>query len=169
MPETQRCAACKRPLSRYNPDPLCSSCLRAARYGPDGAERRRPPDRDRVQADDQPEAFHLAGHADHGGQDPAASPSIMASQKNQLSAITRGSPPRPVGDGPDLAGIPETARVEQFPGRRLGRRQAAVVQHGQLAGFQHTYHSSGPHWLRIDPGSHGHADRSPRSSCLSRG
>jgi transcriptional regulator with XRE-family HTH domain len=38
MPETQRCAACKRPLSRYNPDPLCSSCLRAARYGPDGAE-----------------------------------------------------------------------------------------------------------------------------------
>ena len=38
MLETQRCAACKRPLSRYNPDPLCSSCLHAARYGPDGAE-----------------------------------------------------------------------------------------------------------------------------------
>jgi len=38
MPETQRCAACKRPLSRYNPDPLCSSCLRAARYGSDDAE-----------------------------------------------------------------------------------------------------------------------------------
>ena len=38
MPETQPCAACKRPLSRYNPDMLCSSCLRAARYGTDGAE-----------------------------------------------------------------------------------------------------------------------------------
>ena len=38
MLETQRCAACKRPLSRHNPDPRRSPCLHAARYGPDGAE-----------------------------------------------------------------------------------------------------------------------------------
>lgn len=38
MPEAQRCVGCKRPLSRYNPDPLCASCLRAARYRPDGAD-----------------------------------------------------------------------------------------------------------------------------------
>ncbi len=38
MPEAQRCVGCKRPLSRYNPDPLCASCLHAARHRPDGAD-----------------------------------------------------------------------------------------------------------------------------------
>jgi hypothetical protein len=32
-----------------------------------------------------------------------------------------------------------------------------------------TYHSSGPHWLRIEPSSHGHAHRSPCSSWRVRG
>jgi hypothetical protein len=30
-------------------------------------------------------------------------------------------------------------------------------------------HSSGLHWLRIKPGSHGHSARSPSSSCRVRG
>ena len=55
-----------------------------------------PPNRDRVQADDQAQAFHLARDAiTVGRMYTAASPSMIASQNSRLSATAAGITARP--------------------------------------------------------------------------
>jgi hypothetical protein len=46
-----------------------------------------------------------------------------------------GSQLVPVRGAPDLAGVPETARVIQIPGCRAGRCRPVITQHGRLAGL----------------------------------
>ena len=81
-----------RTLVRYCPrGPLALRSVAdlLARHEAGQDQRCRPRDRDRVQANDQPEAFDLAGDADHGGQDVDRSQPVNDRQpEDQLSAIT---------------------------------------------------------------------------------
>ena len=66
------------------------------------------------------------------GSDVLLRKACLPASVGELITTPRGSPLLPIGDVPDLAGVPEAARVEQVLVRRPGRRWAAVVQRGQL-------------------------------------
>jgi hypothetical protein len=71
------------PLLPAWPLPLRSVTDLLARHEAGQDQRRRPPDGDRVQTDDQPEAFDLAGDGDHGRQDVGRSQPVDDRQPEQ--------------------------------------------------------------------------------------